>query len=364
MGSLRRWLKARLGLSASTATQVLPAINLLEEEPLQLEAPALLGITTEPNPKAWSVSRLMAIFRDAQRNPSASSLQAARHARHCLSAFWLGAPVDQLQGLYEGAIGDLQRLQLQGVLPRQPLAADEQRWRDGLVALVLQPEQASQKLKLLLALMPYFPPSSFAVEDPVVSLPRWLLRDYVEYCQPELKHQLDGPAGLLTPGSASASRQSSVASVQPDALPILCERRGEAALDWLLDEGVLSRQQALINLYGLDPADAETRADLAELRRVLAQLWLDIDSAQLQMLFETPIGLLTRSLHTAGFGRELLADLDRDVRRVLAAQVDDLSDAAAVKKLLALLPFCPPGSITLLASEGVPAWLLRELSDL
>ena len=171
MGSLRRWLKARLGLSASTAMQVLPAINLLEEEPLQLEAPALLGITTEPNPKAWSVSRLMAIFRDAQRNPSASSLQAARHARHCLSAFWLGAPVDQLQGLYEGAIGDLQRLQLQGVLPRQPLAADEQRWRDGLVALVLQPEQASQKLKLLLALMPYFPPSSFAVEDPVVVCP-------------------------------------------------------------------------------------------------------------------------------------------------------------------------------------------------
>ena len=96
----------------------------------------------------------------------------------------------------------------------------------------------------------------------------------------------------------------------------------------------------------------------------LAQLWLDVDGSQVAMLYQTAVGMMTHSLHTAGFGRELLDDEDRQVRRVLAPQVEDLRQPEAVKKLLALLPFCPPGSITLTAGDGVPEWLLQELSGL
>jgi len=64
------------------------------------------------------------------------------------------------------------------------------------------------------------------------------------YCEPELKAQLEGPAGLL-PGTGS---EDSV---------LLSERRGEEAMAWFRDEEALSRMQALLNLYAMDPRDAE-----------------------------------------------------------------------------------------------------------
>lgn len=354
MGSLRRWLKARLGGQSLPASSGPELINLLEETPAPAAPPQQIGIDPTLQPRPWSVARLAAIFRDAQRSPSAAALQAGRHARHCLSAFWLAAPADQLNVLYSGAIGDLQRLLLEGPLPQQPLAADELEWRTALLSRVASADQGMQKINLLLALMPYAPPRTITVEDPLVSVPRWLLPDYITFCQPELKHQLEGPAGLLKP--VPDPRTSGA------TLPLLTDRRGEAAMEWFSNEEALARMQALLNLYGLDPNDAQTLRELGLLRSVVAQLWLDVDPSQVEELYRTPVGLLTRSLHTAGFGKVVLNDLDRQVRRVLGPQVADCRDPNTVKVLLALLPFTPPGGISVVQVDGIPAWLQQELS--
>ena len=359
MGSLRRWLKARLGLSASAQEPSPGSINLLEDVPVKIDAPELAGIDTTIVQKPWSVARLTAIFRDLQRNPGPASVQAGRLARHCLSSFWLTAPVDQLEALYAGGVGDLQRLQLEGSLPQQPLATDERQWRDGLVARLGQVEQSSQKLNLLLALMPYFPPHSLSVEEPLESLPRWLLRDYVIYCQPELKYVLEGPAGLIGPSGASPASAEALLEMEP-----LSQRRGEEAMAWFRDEEALTRMQALVNLYGMDPDDQDTIAELAVLRRVVAQLWLDVDSSQLQTLYDTPVGLLTRSLITAGFGTELVNEVDQRARRDLAPRVADLTQSKALNALLAALLFYPAGQIEVADADGIPEWLIEELRSL
>ena len=345
---LRSWLKARLGLSADAGRPGLEPINLVEEAPLQLELPEQAGIDLTLVQRPWSVARLTAIVRNAQRNPSASSLQAARQARHCLSSFWLVAPVDQLEEFYGGAIGTVQRRLLEGLLPQQPLAADERQWRDQLASRLSDGNQASQQLNLLLALMPYFPPHSLTVPDALEALPRWLLKDYVVYCEPELKAQLEGPAGLL-PGTGS---EDSV---------LLSERRGEEAMAWFRDEEALSRMQALLNLYAMDPRDAETREELAALRRVAAQLWLDVDPSQLQTLYGTPVGLLTRGLITAGFGQELVDEDDQRARQLLAPLVEDLRAPRAINALLAALLFYPLQKIEIEDGNALPAWLLEEL---
>jgi hypothetical protein len=349
---LRRWLKARLGLSAEATAQELERINLVEEAPLPLELPAQAGIDLTLVQKPWSVSRLATIFRDAQRTPTVGTLQAARQARHCLSFFWLVAPVDQLEALYGGDIGDLQRRQLEGPLSRHPLAHDERQWRDQLAARLADGALASQQHNLLLALMPYFSPYSLTVPEPLETLPRWLLKDYVVYCEPELKAQLDGPAGLLQPSSTSGSAEE---------LELLSELRGEEAMAWFRDEEALSRMQALINLYGMDPEDRDTLEELAELRRVAAQLWLDVHPSQLQTLYGTPVGLLTRSLVTAGFGRELLSEDDVRARQQLAPRVADLSRPDAVNALLAVLMFYPPNKVEFEDASELPVWLQEEL---
>ena len=353
---LRSWLKLRLGLTPSAG--LLPmAINLVggDEAPRQFAAPERAGIDLNIVQKPWSVARLEGLFRSAERQPSAATLQAARQARHCLSAFWLVAPVDQLEALYGGAIGDLQRRQLEGPLPSQPLAVDEQQWRDALLERLQDPQHSAQHGNLLLALMPYVPPLSFTVPDAINSLPRWLLKDYVVYCEPQLKAQLEGPAGLLQP--VAGDDQGSV--VFP-----LSQRRGEEAMEWFRDEQALERMQALVNLYGMDPSDAETLTELAALRRVAAQLWLDVDGGQLQALYQTPVGLLTRSLITSGFGAELVDEEDLQARQALSALVADLQQPGAANALLAVLMFYAPGQVQFADTEGLPEWLVEELRTL
>ena len=358
MGSLRHWLKTRLGLVTKPGMPPNASINLLEEPVPCLDAPLQAGIDCTVSQRAWSVSRLAAIFREVLRSPGPDSLQAARHARHCLSGFWLSAPVDQLEDLYAGPIGNLQRQQLEGPLPQQPLADDERRWREELVSRLGNREVGSQRLNLLLALMPYFPPTTLRVEDALEVIPRWLLHDYVIYCQPELKQRLDGPAGLIGPAHTSFA---TTASADPLQMAPLTDRRGEAAMEWFRNEDALARMQALINLFGMDPEDEDTLQELSSLRRVVAQLWLDVEPAQLQMLYETPVGLLTRSLHTSGFGRVLVGEQDKEVRRALASRVADLTRPGGVNALLAALPFYAPGKIRIADLEGIPTWLSADL---
>ena len=83
-----------------------------------------------------------------------------------VSVFWLAAPSDCLETLYSGAIGGLQRLQLEGPLVRQVLAKDEQRWFDQLVHQLAVPEQKARQHNLLLAVIPYTRPGQF----------RWAIR--------------------------------------------------------------------------------------------------------------------------------------------------------------------------------------------
>lgn len=133
---------------------------------------------------------------------------------------------------------------------------------------------------------------------------------------------------------------------------------------WFRDEEALSRMQALLNFYAMDPSDAETRQELAALRRVAAQLWLDVDPAQLQTLYGTPVGLLTRGLITAGFGQELVDASDHQARQQLAPLVADLEAPRAINALLAALLYFPLAKIEIEDGDALPAWLLEELRSL
>ena len=326
----------------------------------RLKPPARLGLDTSCRLRPWSVSRLAAIFREAARTPTAESLREARHARHCLSAFWLAAPVDLLPELYGGGLGALQRQLLEGALPRQELAEDERQWRDQLSCQLGQQSEAPHRVNMLLALMPYLPPGQACVAEALAQVPDWLLDDYASYCDPELKARLQRPAGFLSP--SAAVRVASEPDPQPVGLEPLSDRRGQEAMAWFEEPAVVNRMAALINLYGLDPVDGDTREELAGLRDTIAQLWLDVSPEQLEALFRTPVGAVTRSLIVSGFAGELVAEQDLQTRRWLASQVEDLSQSRAINALLAALLYFPPGKVSFEGGQAfIPLWLQQEL---
>ena len=363
---MRRWWQQRFGSAAGAeATR----INLLTEAAVQLEPPSRAGIDLSGAVRPWSVQRLAALVNEATVHPSATTLQAARQARHCLSCFWLAAPTDELDNFYAGAVGDLQRQLLASPLVQQDLAVDELAWRDRLKAQLRDDANGPRQHNLLLALIPYTAPQSMTLERPFQILQDWLLPDYVAYCQPELADQLRQPKALLEPADEGdlereiEDLEEGDAGDRPDLEPFSATR-GEEAMAWFNDPDTVQRMRSLINSYSLNPEDADTLQELSGLRAVVAQLWLDVDADQLQSLFETPVGLVTRSLITSGFGQELLDDDDRRAREELVDAGSDIADPECHGALLAAFLFFPAGAVTVESTALLPGWLANELESL
>ena len=343
---LRSWIQRQLSGNQGR-------IDLVNPTGVVLTPPNRAGLDAASVPAPWSVARLQALFEALAHQPSPASDQAARLARYQLSKFWLAAPVDQLEHLYEGAIGDLQRLQLTGPLVQQELATDEIRWRNQLLQRLEDPARAAERINLLLALMPYTKPRKLAVAEPLSTLPDWLLNDYCVYCEPNL----EAPVGLLE--SAQDNESEGSGSIEP-----MTDRRGEEAMVWFRDEAVVSRMHELIQVFGADPGSQSVLQELAGLRRVLAQLWLDVEPVQLQTLHDTAVGDVTQALIRAGFGAVAVDEADSKARAQLGGMTLNFSQPEAPAAVLAILLFHPLETVEFEGMNGLPDWLASSLKQL
>lgn len=327
----------------------------------------------------WSATRLAGIFNELNQNPSAQTLMEARKARHCLSRFWLAAPVDQLEILYRSPIGQAYRMVLQGLLPSQPLEPGEQNWRQALSRRLMENFDRPETTNLLLATMPYFDRGKMRVANPMQQVPQWLLADYAALCDPQLEQQLRRPVGLLGPaGSVGLGMayppqqlgqpQPMPASPQPSvvaALPVMAARRGNEALALVQNQEFIGRMSGLINLYSIDPSDLEVKRELIGLRRQMGQIWLDVNPAQVQALYQSSFGQLYRNFLSCGFAREALLPDDQQLRTQLAQVVGNMAQPRALNALLAALPFFQPGRIQFGGGEQfIPPWLLQDIQVL
>ena len=335
----------------------------------------------------WSATRLSAIFQDLSRTPTPGLLLESRRARHCLSQFWLGAPVDQLEGLYRSAIGECYRALLAGPLPAQPLDAAEINWRDGIARRLMENFDRPETTNLLLAVMPYFDRGKMRVANPLEQVPGWLLGDYAALFDPILQQRLQQPVGLLGPaGSAGVGMayppqqlvgppqqapqfqqpgqfQQPVQQATP--LPVMAARRGNEGLALIQNQDYLGRMNGLLNLYGIDRQDNEVKRELIGLRRQLGQIWLDVNPTQIQALYQSSVGQLYRNVLVSGFSREGLIPEDQQLRAQLGQVVSNMSQPRALNALLAALLFYPPGKIQFGGGEQfIPPWLLQDLNAL
>ena len=287
-----------------------------------------------PVMQPWCIGDMLDQMRALVQH--ADDLTPLRHARHRLSLYWLASPSDHLQALYQGEFGALQRLCIEQLGQQSSLLSDEQIWRDQLQTLLQASVGSSAFLNYWLALMPYLRPGELRLDDPSAVIPSWLLEDYQRVCEP------DRWAAQLFP---------------------LSSRRDQAAREWLCEEAVLARALVLLNGFQLDPsADAQLQ-ELAELRRVVAQLWLDLEPNQLKANFESPIGLLTRSLVVSGFHRRAVLPQDSACADVLRQQLDEASDERVVQQLFAALLFSATLDLTRVEAL-LPAWCQEELRSL
>ena len=297
---------------------------------------AVLGISITPSMQPWCLGDLLQRFQQAASSPDKTDVLSLRQARHRLSLYWLASPTDQLEFLYSKEFGDLQRLCVEHVVRLGQLFDDEQVWRDQLQALLQASVGSSAFLNYWLALMPYLQPGELRLDDPSAVIPPWLLDDYTRLCEP------DQWLRELFP---------------------LCSRRDQAAREWLCEDAVLARAVVLLNGYQLDPKADDQLQELAQLRLVVAQFWLDLAPDQVQPSFDSPIGLLTRSLVVAGFHQRSVLPRDGAIAAALQQQLLDCSDQQVLQQLFAALLFGVTPDVSRLGAV-IPAWCREELRSL
>ncbi|MFM7264958.1 MAG: hypothetical protein ACKOZW_05085, partial [Cyanobium sp.] len=129
---------------------------------------------------------------------------------------------------------------------------------------------------------------------------------------------------------------------------------------------VQERMVGLINLHTVEPDNPEVVRELAALRRVLAQIWLDVTPSQLEELYRTPLMADTyRALLASDFGARLLEEGDRGHRDALLAVATDLNHPAHLQAMLAAMLFCPQGKMELGdRADRLPAWFQQEFGRL
>lgn len=365
--SLRKRIWNRLvGPSDAPAWESsLPAGSPLREPETTGKSPGVLPPITP-----WSAARVAAIFQQFGQNPTQQHLVEAQGARHCLSRFWLSAPVDQLEFLYRSPIGQCYRMLISGPMSNQPLLPEEERWKAELSQRMLSRFDRPETFNLMLAAIPYFPRGAMRIADPLHQIPRWFLPDYASLFDPSLLQRLRQPAGLLGPSGGvpvPAGIPQRLAEPRPQAFtpPAIAPRRGNEAMALIQNKEFLGRMSGLVNLYTIDRSDAEVKRELAALRRQMGQIWLDVNSDQLQALYQTSFGQLFRNLMASGFGREPLGPDDQQLRAQLAPMVADMTKPGALPVLLAVLPFFPPGKIQFGGGEQfIPPWLLQDIASL
>ena len=295
-----------------------------------------LGVATAPLAGSWSASELLVVLGQPADRPDQESNRLARQARHRLSLFWLASPGDLLEQLYASDLGEAQRLCIRNPQLEGPLLVDEQLWRQQLQALLQASVGQATFLSYWLALMPYLKVGELRLDQPETVLPSWLLDDYRLLCE-------QNPSVV-------------------DPLP-LTRKRGDAAIRWLHEDAVLARAVILLNGFQLDPAAPAQAKELADLRSVVAQVWLDIAPEQLQGLFESPLGLLTRSLVTGGFNAVTINERQRAQAKALQEQLQKSSLEQVPQHLLAALLYEP--ALSLSCSEAdLPGWFQEELRSM
>ena len=299
----------------------------------------------------WSIARLDGLSQEVVERPCQANLMAARSARFCLSRFWLAAPVDALETFFTGPIGDVYRKLLAGALPALPLDANETAWKNQLAASLQHGFEQHGSVNVLLALLPYLDREAMQVTDPLVHLPSWLIPLYSERCEPGLSRQRPSAPPKLPP-------VTSLAPVLPDLAPII----GAESMALIGDAAFLGKLNGLIHLYALDPADMDICRDLNLGRRQVAQVWLDVETDQLEALYKTPFGELTDHLIASGFAREPLLESDLAMRQQLAAAAADLHQPRALNALMAVLLYYPIEQVTLPEDPMlIPSWLSQSL---
>lgn len=287
--------------------------------------------------------------------------------RDGLVQFWLSAPQDQLEPLWNSGFGEITRRLVKELTPQHPFTTDQVATRNS-IGEQLHQGGLNQPLaaQLMLANFLLSPPGLLTINNVNQFFPAWLVAAYQElYGQPpSLATPPLPPQSASVPTSPQPSHPTESLPPVPDFGPF------PATLQELITNRIqLNRLLGLSNLYYIDPEDREICDELVELRRHLVDAIERCPEQELAQLWSTELGERYWALVRSGVQKEPLAPED-EARKQKATTIlnpqlgGGFGKPGAINAFLIVMVYFMPGSMKVDdAEQKLPAWLLPAYQE-
>ena len=261
---------------------------------------------------------------------SLSDAAAGLH-REEIARFWIHAPDDALEMLWDSVFGEATRLLMAQLTAGTGFSSGQLQLREELFGVMRQGFNQPGAVKVIIAAFLLSPPGTLTISDPETKMPAWLLPTYRQF------YEIKPPASTPVPPQST-----------PSTLREFAANRIQ-----------LNRLLGLSNLYYIDPEDHEIRQDLQCLRLLLCQLILDCPPQELDSLFQPDLAERYWALVRSGIQNESILPDEEALQEIALSKPQELRSL-----LVALCYQLPNPSILDQVPVDMPGWFLSGCQEL
>lgn len=287
----------------------------------------------------------------------------ASEQRDKLAEFWLAAPVDILEQLWNSNVGDATRQLVARLTPTTFFTPAQIQRRNQLGEQLQKGLNQPVAIQCMIANFLYSPPGKLRIANPESNLPGWLLQGYRVLYEQGQVHGSSSQA-VAAPQAAPQTPPTPITTAQPDfgAFP-------ETLASFASNRIQLNRLLGLSNLYYIDPEDQEILQELRNMRSQLAGLILNCPESELEALFGTDLSDRYWALVRSGVQKEPLLPQEEQLKtasssKLQPAQGGGFGQPGALNAFLVAMTFFEPGSMRVANAETqLPGWLFQGYQD-
>ena len=281
--------------------------------------------------------------------------QSSSEQRDGLIRFWLAAPLDQLEALWNSHYGQLTQQLVRELSPEHVFSTEEVALRNA-IGQQLHQGGLTQPLavQLMLANFLLSPPGLLTINNVEQFFPTWLAVTYKNLYTTE----------KATPASAQVQPVGQLPE-PPDFGPF------PATLQELSANRIhLNRLLGLSNLYYIDPEDHDIRDELVDLRRDLVTAIERCPEQELEHLWASELGERYWALVRSGIQREALSTEDEAQKQKAVTSLNPQAGGGfgtpgALNAFLIVMAYLAPGTMKVDDAERkIPAWLLSSYQEI
>ena len=280
----------------------------------------------------------------------------AQGQRELLARFWIAAPTDMLEILWESPAGKATVALVQELKDDSQLMSTEISLRTEINEILSKGLQQPLATQLLLANFLFSPKDRLKIQNPEQNLPGWFVLAYKSIYESSDSNNI--PVNQVNNQSKDSSQIDNLTDF-PNTLDELISNRIQ-----------LNRMLGLSNLYYIDPEDKEIYDELVDVRRSFSKAIDRCNESNLENLWTNHLQDRYWSMVRCGIqNRDLLPEDDQikklAVQKLSPSMGGGFDKPGSINALLIAMLYFEPGTMTVNDPENnIPEWLKENFFEI